>query len=122
MLSLFKDLNKDKQILDLLESGILFNADDYMENWKGNVAKKLTRAAFSPPLVLQAIDNSAESGCNISGAACYRNIQQLKKYERGFLFSKGPIVRAARDLENGAKKMIDFKLVQEEGKSERVKY
>ena len=91
-----------------------------MAKWKYNAAKKLTRATFSPPLVLQAIDDSEEGGWNISGAACYRNIEQLKKYDRGFLFSKGPIIKAAKDLENKAKKIVDFKLVKEEGKCERV--
>ena len=113
---------KTKKLLDLLESGSLFNSESFMTTWKGNVAKKLTRATFSPPLVLQAIDSSDEGGWNISGAACYRNIQQLNKYERGFLFSKGPIIRAAQDLEREARTIVDFKLVKEEGQSERVEY
>ena len=113
---------KTKKILDLLESGALFKTESFMAKWKYNAAKKLTRATFSPPLVLQAIDDSEEGGWNISGAACYRNIEQLKKYDRGFLFSKGPIIKAAKDLENEAKKIVDFKLVKEERICEHVEY
>ena len=32
---------KTKKMIDLVESGMLFNADNYMENWKGNDAKNL---------------------------------------------------------------------------------
>ena len=81
-------------------------------------ATKLTRATFSPQLVLQAIDDSTEGGWNIPGALCYQNIQQLQKYERGFLFLKGPIVCTAHGLEEEARKIVNFKLVKQEGKCE----
>ena len=93
-----------------------------MNNWKSKMAKKITQATYSPPLVLQSINNLGQGGFNFSGATCYRNIEKLAKYERGFLFSKGLIVRASRYLENEAKKIINWNLVRNEGKIEQIEY
>ena len=78
--------------------------------------KKLTPAAFSPPVFLQAIDNSTKSGFNISGEACYRNIQQLKNMNVGSYFPRGQL-RELLATWNMKQKMIDFKFVKEEGKN-----
>ena len=109
-------------MLDLLEGGILFSAENVMKDRDKKVATKMTRAVFSPPKVLRKTDKSEEGSYNISGAACFRSIQQLKKYERGFLFSKSSIVRAANQLEVHAKTIIDWDLIKEEGEAERVEY
>ena len=68
-------------MLDLLECGMLFGADDYMKQHNSNTATKMARAIFTPAKVLKMVDNSDQGGCNISGAACYRTIQNLKKYD-----------------------------------------
>ena len=113
---------KAKKLLDLLECGLVFWADKYVKKHNKDSAQKITRATFIPSKVLKAVDNSDQGGFNISGAACYRSIQSLKKYQRGFLFSKSLIYRAARDLEKEAKSINDYKLIKEENKGERVEY
>ena len=118
----WRNNSKSKKMLDLLECGMLFGADGYMKQHNSNTATKMARAIFTPAKVLKMVDNSDQGGCNISGAACYRTIQNLKKYQRGFLFSKSSIVRAANKLEIEAKSINNYKLINEENEGERVEY
>ena len=90
-------------MLDLLECGMLFGADDYTKQHNTNKATKMIRAIFTPAKVLKMVDNSDQGDSNRSRAACYRTIQNLKKYQRGFLFSKSSIIRALNSLEIEAK-------------------
>ena len=83
---------------------------------------KLTRVCFSPPKVLRQADHSKEGSFNLTGAGCFRKIQKLKKYKRGFLFSQATITRVAKELEEEAKQIVDWHLIKIEGEGERVEY
>ena len=45
-----------------------------------------------------------------------------KKYERGFLFSKLSITKAAKELEDEASKIIPWNLIKEQNQGEQVEY
>ena len=79
--------SKAKKVLDLLECGLLFGAENFIKNHNKKEATKLTCACFSPAKVLRQADQSEEGSFNLTGAGCFRAIQKLKKYKRGFLFS-----------------------------------
>ena len=96
---------KAKRVSDLLESGKLFSSQQFIHEQFVSKAKNMTRAVFAPELVLRGVDMSPlAGGLNFSGYVLYTHIKGLKKYERGFIFSKFSIVRAAKELEVEAKK------------------
>ena len=96
---------KAKRVSDLLESGKLFSSQQFICEQFVSKAKNMTRTVFAPELVLRGVDmSSLGGGLKFSGCALYTHIKGLKKYERGFLFSKSSIVQAAKELEAEAKK------------------
>ena len=114
--------SKTKKILNLLECGLLFGAENYMKVHNDKTAKKLTLATFSPAKVLRQMDTAQQGSYNITGAGCFWSIQPLKKYKRCFLFSKSSISNAAKELEREAKELCDYKLIKNEDEGERVEY
>ena len=93
-----------------MECGELFGADDFMKNHNLKTATALTRATFSPPKVLLQMETAQDGSYNITGVGCFWSIQSLKKYERGFLFSKSSISNAAKELEREAKFLCNYKV------------
>ena len=114
---------KARKVAYLLETGELFSSRETVLNTFKQKATQLSRAVFAPEKVLKKVDLSPiGGGLNFSGCTLYAHVQELQKHERGFLFSKSSIVRAARELETEAKKINDFGLVHKEEESERVEY
>ena len=85
-------------MLDLLESGLLFGAETFVETHHIKFAKKLTRATFSPLKVLKMADKAQQGGFNISGADCFRAIQSLKNTNAASCFQSCPSQRQQRSL------------------------
>ena len=117
-----RNSNRDLTLRNLLDTGAILGAGQYLQNKTIQVVKKLARIEFCAWKVLRAIDSSEQGGLNITGAAIYQSVQQLQKYERGFLISKGPVVRASRELEQKVKTMIDWHVVRLPGEGERIEF
>ena len=95
-------------MIGLINRGDLFNSSEEADIITKTKAQKMVRVILSPWRILKGIDLSHQGGLNITGAAIYFLIQSLEKYERGFLFSKTPVVNPSKSLEEEATKYIDW--------------
>ena len=90
--------NRANLLRSLLDDGTILGSALFLRDRTLSMIKKIVRMEFCAWKVLRAIDSSEQGGLNITGANIYRQVQHLEKYERGFLVSKGPVVRASKDL------------------------
>ena len=104
--------NKTKatKVFSMLKSGDVFDCKAHIENVEKTELKKVTRDVFRPWKLRKKCDESDQGGINVSGCGQIREVQNLQRYERGFLPAKSPIARAGKKLEEEARKYIDWEV------------
>ena len=104
--------NKTKaiKVYEMLKTGKIFNSKEIILNKLHKELTSKSREVFRPWKLRKMCDECDQGGINASGCGQMREVQELRKYERGLLPEKTPIVRAGYALEAEAKKYIDWEL------------